>query len=894
MYSEGFRQAAFEVVHQLTREKPTQDVALRLFRLLQTWRDHVLRGVENRHELVLEILRMIPLFACLEAKEEAEKLYRHLLSVSMGPTWYKEDQLGLMTDVLRNVSVTTGLRKRLPQVAGHLEKADGEMTFQRYVRAEKSSLLGEVARHGRCRAAVAYFRRQCCGSMAELWAEAQQGPIDKLGSLKGNRFPGGGLDDQAAALALVRGSAATSWPLRWALLEIFYCGDSRYITDYADAFARLANEIGAVPDLLRRVAIITDAETATDQRLSFLKAFRAVLKPELHAAFKAVLGELPPPEPSRSAKSAERLDIDDDADQGMFLPGVFGRQKALRNADKLLDEAERQRKLGNCHKAKEQAVKVLQTAQEGGWSIWGHLSDGTKRAETILVEGETSAADVIRHYAPLLEAERYAPKWIPAQHLIERVGPLLTATENHRLIDTVINHVRLMVGDATQEAAAFEFLADDTPEQDPALELFQFIVWLCDHPQGLRRDRAAAMLLWLVDQLPELFSFAATTAFSMEEGFGPDVLCGVLDGLSGQDPLLLWDKVSKTIDLTKVGQNLRHVSRMAVLLRLARRAAEAGLTPAKAAIGNIETAFSKRCGVRNHPMLPLWANCLAREWSQLATLVSTHAVTDWAKELERLCAPLGITDARTLEQAVSTSFREDHQRPLNRWESKLRYALNLALWPYISAGEANAVEAVLRIYNPSQPERTVQGISNPITDQFLAAIDSGDYSAVLGSNTTVLLSYHDMAVKPAEDGANHLEVLCLLQPASKKKAFFAPEPTQLFRSSQLPMPLLEPVPVETCCRLEPEVVFFGDFTPSIPLPFFQMLVGAKDKDFVRQNWRYARRNSVNGFGQPEREGCSLSVARTALAIPSGFKLAWLIWLNGKTVAFVDEHNNPLI
>src|ERR1035441_6935426 len=111
------------------------------------------------------------------------------------------------------------------------------------------------------------------------------------------------------------------------------------------------------------------------------------------------------------------------------------------------------------------------------------------------------------------------------------------------------------------------------------------------------------MLLWLVDQLPELFSFAATTAFSMEEGFGPDVLCGVLDGLSGQDPLLLWDKVSKTIDLTKVGQNLRHVSRMAVLLRLARRAAEAGLTPAKAAIGNIETAFSKRCGVRNHPML---------------------------------------------------------------------------------------------------------------------------------------------------------------------------------------------------------------------------------------------------------------------------------------------------
>jgi hypothetical protein len=128
MYSEGFREAAFHVLDQLTREKAADDVALRLFRLLQAWRDHVLRGVENRHELVPEILRLIPFFACLGANEEAEKLYRHLLSVSMGPTWYKEDQLGLMTNVLRNVPVSTGIRKRLPQIAGYLERAAGEMT----------------------------------------------------------------------------------------------------------------------------------------------------------------------------------------------------------------------------------------------------------------------------------------------------------------------------------------------------------------------------------------------------------------------------------------------------------------------------------------------------------------------------------------------------------------------------------------------------------------------------------------------------------------------------------------------------------------------------------------------------------------------------------------------
>ena len=184
-------------------------------------------------------------------------------------------------------------------------------------------------------------------------------------------------------------------------------------------------------------------------------------------------------------------------------------------------------------------------------------------------------------------------------------------------------------------------------------------------------------------------------------------------------------------------------------------------------------------------------------------------------------------------------------------------------------------------------------MSNPITDQLMAAITSGDFSTVFATNATLLLNYHDVAVKPAEDGANHLEVLCMLQPASKKKGFFAPTPTQTFHSSELPNPIMEPTPIETCCRLVPEPLFFGHFTPSVPLPFFKMLVGATEEDYVRQTWRWSRRNKLRGFGQPEREGCSLSVARKALTIPSGFKLTWVVWLDGEVVAFVDENNHSL-
>ena len=118
-------------------------------------------------------------------------------------------------------------------------------------------------------------------------------------------------------------------------------------------------------------------------------------------------------------------------------------------------------------------------------AFWCNSPDSARRAEAIIVEGETSASNVIKHYAPLLEAERHVQKWMPAQHLIEKIGPLLTGDESHRLIDVVIDHIRLMVGDATPQIESFKFLADDVSEQNSSLEFFRLIVWLCNHPQSL-------------------------------------------------------------------------------------------------------------------------------------------------------------------------------------------------------------------------------------------------------------------------------------------------------------------------------------------------------------------------------------------------------------------------
>lgn len=895
LYTEGFRKCAYSAVHEILRNEPSADLTPQILKLLQGWRDHVLKGVENRHELVPEILHLMPFFSALGATEEAERLYERLLSVSMGPSWYKEDQLGLIVDALGALPVSTDGQSRLPQVAGYLERASGEMTFQRYVRAEKANLIGQIVRQGKYRAAVAYFRRQCCGSMAELWDDAQQGTIDRIGPLRGPRFPGGALEEQSSVLALVRNASIAPWQLRWSLLEIFFCGDERHFEDFVGEFAKIANEVGADPIIVRRTVFVADSETPVGDRVKFAEAFRKVLRADLHAAFALVLSGLPllvPPNAKPEPEAAN--DEEQETPSGLLNTGVFGRRKDLIESEKIQLEARRQKSLGNLRAAKQKAVKMLQTAQTGGWSIWGNLSESAREAEALLTEGETSASDVIRYYVPLLEAEVHSPQWRLAQHMIGRVGKLLTADESRRTIDIVIEHVRLMVGDATAEIEKFRFLADGSPEESPAIELFRMVVWLCDHPEGLRRDRAAALLLWLLDRSPELLPVAIKSAFSMEEGYGPDVLCGMLDGASHRDPMPIWKEVASSMDVAATATKLIHLSRRVVLMRLATRAAASGSGSAEVVAKTIRESFTGKRRIGENPPLPPWATSLAHEWRLLESLVDKDGQLAWIKALTDLCAPVSIVDSRAIEESVSTCFRQHASRPLNRWESRLRFALNIGLGSKSSARDAEDVEVILRIYNPSHPERTVVPKANPVTAQLLAAIDTGDFSTVLTATESLLLNYHDNVVKKDENGAIHIQVLCVMVPSARKRGLFAPRLEQSFTSREIPRPTVVKNPLETCCHLEPNVVFFGTYTPAIPLPTFQAMTGAKDADFIRENWRTGRRHQFRAFGQPQQEGCSLSIPRQFVKTPAGFKFAWMIWVDGNLSAFVDEHNNSLI
>ena len=635
LYSEGFREVMFSIFQRLTTQDIDESLSEEVFALLEMWKHHAIGGVENRHELVPELLRLIPMFVKIDAPEEAENLYRHMLSVSMGPSWYKEDQLGLMVSTLRKMPSSESTQSALPLVAGYLERASGEMTFQRFIRYEKMALIGDLFRRGNIANGCRYFRRQSCGSVAELLSECQHGIVDKPTPLVGMRHPGGALDEQDAILEMVSNSKGINWYLRWALLEIFQCGDERHLTDYAIEYAKLINQEGAEPstisEMVSRLAIVVGSEIELSERSRFLDSFLTHLDPLHSPAFSDLVSKFPvevsrtkivPPfvvDEDDDAASTAKEDDSQDTEDRLYLPGVFGHRSASKEAEAALDLAEKQLKLRNLDAAKNQAVKVLQLLQDGGWSIWGNLSSTSARAEAILRERAGCAEDVIRAYASLLERERHNEKWKLAEHLIEKTADLLDSDQRDLLLRYVIDHIRLMVGDATKDISTFGFLSEEQTS-NASMELFKFILWLLDHPQHLRREKAAGITSWLIEKDRDCFEVAVREAFSMDPGYRADILSGIFNEMSIRRGSEVWDLLLSLVCTEDILQNCKHVGRLAVLHRIAKRAGNRGREFASRIEGLFRSGEIELGASEHQAILPKWARCVLREWAGLDQL----------------------------------------------------------------------------------------------------------------------------------------------------------------------------------------------------------------------------------------------------------------------------------
>ena len=894
VYSEGFREILSVVLHQIidTDREISDDVSDEAFNLLQQWKDYILRNVENRHELVPEILQLIPLFVRIDAEEIAKELYQKMLDVSMGPSWYKEAQLGILVSSLRSIPKSSNVNSLLPQIAGYLERSSGEMTFQRYVRHEKMLLIGELFKRGKSYQACEYFKRQVCGTLAELYSEACDGDMDRVSKMKGMRYPGGALDEQESILQIICNVEQVDWRLSWALLEIYQYGDTRHLSSYAKQYATLVNTIDIEsPEIsvaIARMKLVIGSELSLGQHIEFLEAFQDKLDSTHLPLFTDILKPL-----SEQNTVSEKItpkgenNADDRDDDAFYMPGTFGKHSSSKEADEVLAKAEKKLARGNIEAAKQLSIEVLQILQQGGWSIWGNLSYTAHRAEDILLEDVNTADEVIQFYAPLLRDERYDARWILADHLIGRIAKILDEKESNLLVQSAIDHIELIVGDSTDQIKAFSFLEGEQ-ENDVSLDLLELIFWLIDHPQKIRSDKAANMLAWLLQQNNTYYEHCVKQAFSMDTGYSADVICGIFDGLSTQNPLQLWDQISPFLNSEMILQDCQHIGRLSVLYRITDRASQVGATGSSDISQLVIDQFHPDSGESSNTDIskPAWVHCLGKEWESLKNIkmLSSEFVKHFEEEMKKVCLPFDIETTWNLEKMVSKGFQSKVNATLNRWEAKVRFVLNVTLFKYTTQQTFFAIDDILRIYNPSSliVTRTTNHIS--LANSIIETL-AKDPKNITGDRESFFLNYQEMTINQNGDGFFRIEITAVVISQFSGYRPNSPTDASLFSSRQLPNTENKLQGFETCYSVDPDIAFLDTFTPAIPTDSFKRLINALDSDFVRKNWKNGK---YERFGSPMSEGCLLAVKRNALHLKSGWGLAWIFRINGQTVNIISK------
>lgn len=909
LYNEGFRRTLKVVVGTLINAGVSGDVADAVFSLLLCWRNYVRENVENRHELVPELLYMVPLFSRMEAGDEAFGTYQSVLSASMGPSWYKEDQFAVMSSVLEALPANAGVApEALSQIAAYLERASGEMTFQRYVRADKGTFIGELCRRGLYAEAVRYFQHQACGTIEEMRAQASEGNLDRVAPLVGMRYPGGALEEQASLLRLLgHAGAQADWRVRWSLLEVYQHGDDRYHSDWGAVYAGLIQEISHnETDLawaiqrVGRIAQTMNSERAWPFLNGVVKALPASLSDELSATLDQCRVSLTPAQFERltsrfglrdevsatRVQKPEDIDTDDEASirDRLVMPGTFGTRVSLKEADQALEDARRLARRRNSSAVVERAVSALRALQNGGWSIWAR-NHSASEADLLIRENVVSADALARLYGPLVLNEQHVQRWAVAYHLIHLIGPKLDASQRSELLSVATDHVREMVGAAPAEG--FSYIGTMTPvsASDALLEL---LLWALDHPSWERRDTAAAMVLWLLRSSDVWVEKLTQLAVSMNGGNRADIVAGSLDILSRENPVTVWERIAPFLDLDKVMRTCVHAGRFATLLRIAERAGKKGVTSAADVVKALRTKVVADVGPvdpkRNRPPPSYLPQSLAAPWSELMTLgvLSESAQQKFESILHDSCAPHSISDVQLLEALMAKGFRELAAVVPDRWATRVRYALNVALFPLVSIDLLSKIEAVLRTYNPD------------------SLIEPADGRRLISGLIHSILERTESKYIPANGDLVYLDIRCLIElnqkvvrvdltshliPPGQREAQMGANVT--FRSTEYPHPGPSDRMV-VCGRVKAELAHFGMLTPAIATPQFLDLIRTSRSMTFRYHWRDGSTVKTPGVSR-RHEASMLAIRREALALPLGWRMQWILRINGQPRAVLHKY-----
>ncbi|WP_028560371.1 S1 family peptidase [Paenibacillus pinihumi] len=924
LYTEGFREAMFSIVTEMLK---TKRHVKSTFSLLKVLEEHITCGVQNRWERSKDLLLITELYAKLGSEQRYKITFQKMLDTSMGPSWYKEDQLTLLETSITYLQSSGELSAHLKEIAGHYDFASGEMTFQRYVRQVKEAFVGSLCSMGRVAQAIEYFKNTVLPPPEKVLQLAEADQVDGPEVGKGYVFGAGGLEEQSCILEILENASNVNGLLKWAFCELFLVGDYRYFDRFTRIMADLLNEreasgSGELSVLYRRLLRIIISDMSPDNRLELLSNLKqwltdtnyyqltlllqkADLSFESEDIFESDLQQTPMQDANFNVKQDQDDASDEEDNERIMLPGTFGKKSALKQLDQQMLIAKDQLDIENIHLAKHHLITGLVGVQAGAWNIWTSNS-GTEIVEAFeTLSGLCNTEEFVYSLRSLILNEVYSSDWLIVNKIITTMGKKLNTSEAIKVFYSVLEHFRFMLRTPDTFIEKYKWFEQETHDLSNNMLLTDLFIWLFIHPKNIYKHRAPEIMKGLATVDANFFvPMLINKSLSEENSIWPEICAGILHSLALEDPSLVWEHI-------RVEENRKRIIKMdhfmvrhtfLEIVELADKKYDDTNDFHTTLSGTFQPSLTNRMSTSYQGLgIPSWLrhfNELLEPLERLGVLVSTD-YHDLVSTISHLCLPLSVEEFIRADSYVARSYRSNQK--FEQLEKVVRKGINQLLSKKrMNNEELTQVADHLRIYNPYFPNEKIRLKSKSSLIMLIEELllGNGDAELCTQDGAYDYLHYLETVFFPREGQLKVVEIIgFLVGPNALQNAFNLNDVYQSFFPNEQPK-LREISSTErlvyrpTVYKVELETnVTGGIMTPAFLHPYFEGLLGEiQQQEIIRESWLEGRDWDVDRIGIPLREGCRLLVSKEKIKRLdlTPWRLVWLVKYDFSTQFIIDR------
>jgi len=478
LFTEGFRKSLFEIISLFVKHKAFRDDTFVLLNILE---NHILKGVQNRWERTPELIKLVKLYALFENNDKALAVFQKMLDTSMGPSWYKEDQLQLIN---RAAKLGNSLeKKQICNYATLLDLASGEMTFQRYVRVEKEEFIGALAKQEMINEAIEYYKYETLPPPNIIIQNAESNTIDMPRKGDGYVLGARSIIEAHSILTLLRNSKSISPIVKWALSEIYFDNDDNF--RYIDSFAKLHTEIlnninpGLCDIVIERLSrYLIDNISAESDKKEYLSNIQKITTEDI---VRKIQGYLLKRGYSWNieVEDSEGNDYQDKGYSDRFAEACDFYEKNFQNTGRDIV-----------------LQKITNAFRENRVSVWfGNYSQKHSLLRDYLKEfllTDHEALKLLRN--EIVNAD--SVKWVVVSELLWLLEHKIS--EHAKELQSIISeHFALLIRPEANSFKKYEWVELKTPDYSSDKKTIEFIIWFLNHPNDTIRDRAEDVLVWL-------------------------------------------------------------------------------------------------------------------------------------------------------------------------------------------------------------------------------------------------------------------------------------------------------------------------------------------------------------------------------------------------------------